>query len=239
MCPRTDPGPPPLPALAFLRALQVCDSFFPSGLFTLSHGLESFVQAGLVGPRDVESLLLDYLEHVVGPGDALAVAHAHEATETGDLVRLAEVDRQLFAMKLVREAREASCRVGKRLLGTLAHLTADPRVAEYRSRVDSGACPGTAAVALGAGAAALGVGKRDAMLMELYTFATSFLGAALRLLRLDHLEAQAILARAATPMLRLVDEHAERALDEMRAFAPWIDLMGMAHERAEVRLFIS
>jgi urease accessory protein len=32
--------------LALLRALQLADSFFPSGLYTLSHGLESFVQLG-------------------------------------------------------------------------------------------------------------------------------------------------------------------------------------------------
>ena len=219
--------------------MQLCDSFFPSGLYTLSHGLESFVQAGLAGPGDLEPLLLDYLEHLVGPGDAVAVAHAHEATATGDLARLAEVDRRLFALKLAREAREASCRVGRRLLGTLAHLTADARITEYRSRVDGGVCPGTAAVALGAGAASLGIGRREAMLMELYTFATSFLGAALRLVRLDHLEAQGILARAAAPMLRLVDEHAERALEEMHGFAPWIDVMTMSHERADLRLFVS
>jgi urease accessory protein len=239
MSPCADLTPPSPAALAFLRAVQLGDSFFPSGLYTLSHGLESFVQAGLVAPGDVEPLLLDYLEQVVGPGDAVALAHAHGATERGDLARLAEVDYRLFAMKLVREAREASCRVGKRLLGTVVGLSADLRIAEYRSWVDCGRCPGTAAVALGAAAASLGIGKREAMLLELYTFATSFLGAALRLIRFDHLEAQRILARAAATMLRLVEENAERNLGEMRAFAPWIDLMGMAHERAEVRLFVS
>ena len=46
------------PTTWLMAALQFSDSFFPSGLYTLSHGLESFVQAGLAA-RDVEPLLAD------------------------------------------------------------------------------------------------------------------------------------------------------------------------------------
>jgi len=99
------------------------------------------------------------------------------------------------------------------------------------------------------------------MLIELYTFATSILGAAMRLVRLDHEEAQLILAQLQPLMIRVVqDDHEEaqlilaqlrplmvrvvqenidKGLQEMRAFAPLIDIMGAVHERARVRLFIS
>ncbi len=223
----------------FLNALQVSDSFFPTGLYTLSHGFEAFAQAGLISKEDLEALVRDYLENVLGPADGVALSHAHRAAEGRDLGRLLEVDRRLLAMKLIRETREASRRVGRRILTTAIALNPDSLLVEYRLAVDAGTCPGNAAVVLGAVAAALGIARREALLIELYTFSTSLLGAAMRLIRLDHEEAQRILARLKPLMVRVVQENIDKCLEEMRAFAPLIDIMGMAHERARIRLFIS
>ena len=225
--------------LALLNALQLSDTFFPTGRYTLSHGLEAFVQAGLVSKTGVEALVRDYLENVLGPADGVALSHAHRATEGRDLGRLIEIDRRLFAMKLIREARESSRRVGKRMLTTALKLSPDSLLKDYWGAVHAGACPGNSAAALGAVAATLGIARRQAMLMELYTFATSILGAAMRLVRLDHEEAQLILAQLQPLMIRVVQENIDKGLQEMRAFAPLIDIMGAVHERARVRLFIS
>ena len=233
-------GPPArTSAVEFLSALQLSDTFFPTGLYTLSHGFEAFVQAGLASKADVEALLRDYLENVLGPADGVALSHAHRAAEARDLERLLEIDRRLFALKLVREAREASRRVGKRILTTVIALKPERLLTDYRAAVEAGACPGNAAVALGAAAATLGIPRQEAVLIELYTFTTSLLGAAMRLIRLDHEEAQLILSRLKRVMLRVAQENMDRSLQEMRAFAPLIDIMGMAHERARTRLFIS
>jgi len=225
--------------VAFLNALQLSDTFFPTGLYTLSHGLEAFVQAGLASKADVEELLRDYLENVLGPADGVALSHAHRATEGRDLERLMEIDRRLFAMKLVREARESSRRVGKRILATTVKLSPDSLLKDYWAAVDRGACPGSSAVALGAVAATLSIARREAMLIELYTFTASLLGAAMRLIRLDHEEAQLILVRLKHLMVRVVHENIDKGLQEMRVFAPLIDIMGAVHARASVRLFIS
>ncbi len=228
-----------IPTEKFLNALQLSDTFFPTGLYTLSHGLEAFIQAGLVSKADVEALLCDYLEQVLGPADGVALSHAHRATGERDLEGLAAIDRRLHAMKLVREPRESSWRVGKRILTMAVQLSPDSLLEDYRVAVDSGTCPGNSAVALGAATAALGIARTEAMLIELYTFTTSFLGAAIRLIRLNHEEAHLILARLKPLMVRIVQENIDKGLKEMRAFAPLIDIMGMAHERAHVRLFIS
>ena len=58
--------------LALLAALQLGDSLFPSGGFTLSHGLETLSAAGLV--RDADSLqewLESTLSCQVGPPKCL------------------------------------------------------------------------------------------------------------------------------------------------------------------------
>src|SRR6266540_2017510 len=215
LAPGTEGPSPRMAGEAFLSALQFSDSFFPTGLYTLSHGFEAFVQAGLASKSDVEALLRDYLENVLGPADGVALSHAHRAVEAQDLARLLEIDRRLSALKLVREAREASRRVGKRILTTAIALVPERLLADYRAAVEAGAGPGNAAVALGSAAAAL------------------------RLVRLDHEEAQVILGRVKPLMLRVAEENMDRSLSEMRAFAPLIDIMAMGHERASVRLFIS
>jgi len=227
------------PGAEFLSALQLSDTFFPTGLYTLSHGFEAFVQAGLASKANLEALLRDYLEGVLGPADGVALSHAHRALEARDLGRLLEIDRRLGALKLVREAREASRRVGRRVLTTAVTLTPNRLLADYRAAADGGAAPGNAAVVLGAAAAALGIPRRDAVLIELYTFTTSILGAAMRLIRLDHEEAQIILGRLKPLMVRVSEENMDKNLEEMRSFAPLIDIMGMAHERASIRMFIS
>ena len=68
-----------------LLTLQLTDSSFPSGLYTLSHGLEGLVQRGEVDAATVAPVLHGMLRHSVGPGDATALALAwravHDSTE--------------------------------------------------------------------------------------------------------------------------------------------------------------
>ena len=81
--------------LPLLGSLQLLDSFFPSGLYTLSYGLEAFVAAGAVTDGTLTALLADYLRYGVGPADGVALACAHRAHGSGDLDLAAEADRRL------------------------------------------------------------------------------------------------------------------------------------------------
>ena len=68
-------------------ALQLADSFFPSGTVTLSHGQETFL-SGQSAEIDLSQLLQDYLERKITPCDLVAYAHAYRAAEEGDVERL-------------------------------------------------------------------------------------------------------------------------------------------------------
>lgn len=229
-----------LQSIRFLSALQLADAFFPTGLYTLSHSLEAFIQEGLVkGPGEIEELLKDYLDHQVGPSDSVAAANAWEAASKEDLDFLVEVDRRLLAMKLVREIGQASTRSGRQLLSVVTSFAPDPFLLQYRAVIEERRSPGNFAIALGVVARKLELEKEEAMLIELYSFAVSFLGAAIRLIRLPHDEAQAILHRLKPVMADTVAANLHKAMEEMRAFGPFIDLMGMKHQRARIRLFIS
>ena len=66
-----------------LALLQLTDSGFPSGRYTLSHGLETFAQEGLLGtPSAPDALraLRDFIRFGVASSDGVALACAHRAS---------------------------------------------------------------------------------------------------------------------------------------------------------------
>ena len=80
--------PEPVPAQAsssFSASLQLTDSLFPSGLYTLSHGLESFAQAELLNGDSLTTIVADLLRPSAGPTDATACALAMRAAGERDL----------------------------------------------------------------------------------------------------------------------------------------------------------
>src|SRR4051812_24135010 len=92
---------------SILPALQLADSFFPSGLYTQSHGLEQFIAAGASGAAQLEPIIHDYVRHAAGPADALAARWAARAALAGDLDMVAAIDARLEATKLSAEGRDA------------------------------------------------------------------------------------------------------------------------------------
>lgn len=224
----------------FLRALQITDSFFPTGMVTLSHGLETFIQEeGISTEEEFEQLLEDYLRNQLGVGDAVALANAHRAADQGDMQAIIEIDLTLTSMKLVRESRESSVKTGGRMLAVSRRLTEAAIVQQLQEAVDQGESPGNYAVALGVVSAVMGIPCRQAMLMELYSFAVSFLAVAVRLGRLHYLQVQDILQRSGETIINVVDENINKPIHDIRSFAPAIDMMGMKHQRADRRLFVS
>ncbi|WP_205862837.1 urease accessory UreF family protein [Planosporangium thailandense] len=233
----------------FLAALQLADSAFPSGRYTLSHGLESFVQSGEVtarsGVRGLWSLLTDQLEHGIATADGVASAWAHRAvSESPDPDRYDEqlaltADLRLSSVKLSREAREASARTGRGVLGTTVGSFAGPALTAYARLVDRGAAPGNGAVVTGILAAELAVPLPHSVATELYAFTAGWLNAAVRLGVADHRVAQAVLHRCGPVIDRTVRRACETGLDGLSSSTPLADVMSMRHEQATLRLFMS
>ena len=228
-----------------LSVLQLSDSAFPSGRYTLSHGLETYAQEGLLErpcpPARLAALLGDCVRFGVGPSDGVALACAHRAVAPDggiDLQLVARADERLRAVKLAREVREASTRTGRALLVTAPALQA-PGLTDYAQLVEAGRVPGNHAVVLGLLDALLGVPRLEAVAGELYAFAAGWTAAAVRLGLTDHQTAQWLLHRA-RPVLA---EAAERAVTgdvaDISSCTPLPDVMSMRHEDAELRLFAS
>ncbi|HET6865112.1 MAG TPA: urease accessory UreF family protein [Solirubrobacteraceae bacterium] len=237
-------GGPPLESLISL--LQLSDSAFPSGRYTLSYGLETLVQSGhLAEPASVSTLttlLSDSIRWGVAPSDGAALAGAHRAVGPDgevDLELIAQVDLRLTAVKLSREAREASARTGRAVLATATAAFGAGPLRPYAERVTQGRSPGNHAVVVGLLGAGLGVPRLQALIGELYAFASGWAAAAIRLGLVSHRGAQALLHHVRPVLAAAAREALNRDIDQIWSCTPLLDVMAMRHEQAELRLFAS
>jgi urease accessory protein len=198
-----------MPGVATLTGLfsvlQLSDTAFPSGRYTLSSGLEAFAQDGeLRGARPLATLRGDCLRFGAGPSVGVGLACAHRALDGGglDLELVRSADERLTAVKLVREVREASMRTGRALLATATAAFSAPALREYAGHVADRSSPGNHAIVLGLLSAELGVPRLEAVTGELYAFAAGWTTAAVRLGLVEHRAAQRFLHPIAPSTVR-------------------------------------
>jgi urease accessory protein len=221
-----------------LEALRLADSFLPVGSYSVSYGLEQFVQEDRVTDvAELRALLESYLRGQLGPGELVALRAAHAGARQGDVETVAVADRRLTAVTLPAEFRESAELSGGRLLSLQRELRTSDLLDRYGDRVESGEAPGNHAVVLGAVTGVAGVEAREACLVCCHGFVTGLLGAAQRLLSIGHTDAQRVLDGLKPAISDAVDDSADRTLSDMTPFAPAIEIRAASHERADRRLF--
>lgn len=226
-------------SLALLSGLRFVDSFFPSGGYAFSSGLEAAVQGGLVKDSTTFAAYVeDYLRQGLVRREAVAAAKAHGAVAVGNLPAALEADRELEAMSLARESRLASRQMGRQVLKVAADRPGEPEgLRSYRTEVEEGRSPGHLAVVLGLVLGAAGWTREQAVAAFLYHCAVGFVSASLKLLPIGQREAQRLL-EGWTPLLARLSEEA-CALQTMTAWSPVQDIYAMKHAGLTTRLFRS
>jgi urease accessory protein len=225
--------------LSLLKGLRFVDSFFPSGGYAFSGGLEAAVQGGAV--RDAEELsryVVESLTTGMGEREAVAVGMAHEAYVSGVLETAFNADRELEAMKLGRESRTASRQMGRQVMRLAADQRArQPLIEEYLAAVEAEQTPGHLAVTVGLTLAAAGWSKEDTIAAFLYQAATGFVAAAMKLLPIGQREGQRLLEC----WLGVIEPISLKAAHQqvLQSWSPIQDIYAMRHNRLESRLFRS
>jgi len=221
------------------RMLQFGDSMFPIGGFAFSGGLESAVQKGVV--TDAATLLAFARTAVdqANRGDGIALLVAHRAVHAGDMAELIRIDQLIFARKLSDETRTMSTRMGKKFTEMGAQVIGAPLLLAWRERIETGKTPGCYPVALAVNFAAQGLSERDAFVVHQYGVASVILSAALRLMRISHVETQRMLYFLNADVDGAYRTAAAANLDAMAGFAPMADILAAVHVKAHVLLFMS
>jgi urease accessory protein len=225
-----------------LSIMQLCDSFFPTGMYTMSNGLEAlfYSKKKVKDANGLRDLIKVYIEYQIGPADCAALGNSYEYAQGSDLQKLLEVDEILFSMKLIRETREATTRSGIQLLRCVSSFIINHEILNnYQEAIKVKQASGVYAVALAVVSSALRIPKRKAALMMLYAFSVSLVGAALRLGMIQHLEGQRIVHELKPSMLNTVNNNIDRPLTGMWQFVPDIDIIQITHERMGSKMFIT
>src|SRR5215470_11988275 len=175
------------------RLLQFGDSMFPIGGFSFSCGLESAVQTGVVNDRATLHAFARTALEQAARGDGIALIAAHRAAVAGDVDALIAIDRQVFARKPSEETRTMSTRMGRKFTEIGVEVVGAPLIRTWLARIAEGATPGCYPVALAVNFAVQSLPAHAAFLVHHYGLATAILGAAMRLMRVSHVDTQGIL----------------------------------------------
>lgn len=229
--------------LHWMQALQFGDSTLPTGAFTFSHGLESAIERGLVtDAKTLHSFTKTAVEQAAG-GDAIAVLHAWRAARKGDLQQLLVIDRAVYNRKLNEEFRAMTVRTGKKLIELADKVINSSRDAEllsqWRAKVANGEADGTYPVCLAIIFAVLDIPEEGCFMVHQYGVAMAILSAALRLVKVDHVDTQTILFQLNDTIERDYAVAAKRRLEDMSGFSPVVDMLAAVHVRAHVRMFMN
>jgi urease accessory protein len=220
--------------------LQMSDSFYPTGAYAHSFGLEGLAQEGVVTDRaTLRTFLLDEALPQLARTDLPVAARAWAAAgDPPDWAGLREACFLGSAARGARELRAASEGIGRQRLEVLAVLHGGLAV-ELNRRAAAEGWPRPACVAAAIEGRTLGTPREAVLAALVYAALAGLAVAAVKLLRLGQNAVQTLLAEglALTPDLIATALALETA--DIGAFNPWWDIAAARHEWADGRLFIS
>ncbi|UVT16704.1 MAG: hypothetical protein H8K04_03865 [Nitrospira sp.] len=224
---------------ALLEGLRFTDTFFPSGGYAFSSGLEAAVQGGAV--KDADQLgryVEDLLRGGMSRREALAARVANQAGSTGNLAAAIKIDRELDSTKVSRESRLASRQMGRQVIKVAAdQFRRKTILRDYLEAVESDRTPSHLAVCFGLTLGACEWAEEQTVAAFLYQTAVGFVSAAMRLYPMGQWEGQRVLGE----WLPLIDRISREITVDMpmSSWSPIQDIYAMRHGGLEWRLFRS
>jgi len=225
--------------ISLIQGFRFVDSFFPSGGFAFSSGLEAAVKGGTVHDgNDLARYVEDLLVHGYGRREAVAVAVAHQAAMANKLAPALKVDRELDELKIGRDSRLASRQMGRQVMKVAAEQLRDSRLLrDFRLAIEEGRTPGHIPIAIGMTLAACCWSRQEAVAAFLYQTGQGFVSAAMKLLPVGQQEGQQLLAQWGPLIAELSRQVKPKAA--LASWSPVQDIYAMRHARLESRLFRS
>ena len=221
-----------------LSVLQISDSFLPTGMYSMSSGLETLASKGPVSRKSLVEFISVQMTQQAGPCDCIVLGNVMDAALSEDIKRIAEADWTISAIKSVKSAREASRSSGKQLLRVAERICSDKVLSEFARLADNDSVPCMYPAAFGVCTHALKIGKTQSLLSFLYGFAVSMTGAALRLGLIHHFDGQEIIHELKPVMAGMI-KYADSPMSEIWQFAPQAEILQMQHEARDSKMFIT
>ncbi len=234
-----------------LRLLQLNGGTFPTGGFSQSWGLETYVEEGTV--RDADSFgefLKVYLMSSIGKCEGPIMRRAYELMETMKALpetdsedlsvitsRLRDLEQLSNAVKVTKESREAGLRMG-RAFGRIIEPIIDEGALLPLHEVFGGMNISYPAL-YGCVCSILEIDIGQALTAYIFGTANTLTQSALKLIPLGNVEAQRVLFDMDKYMGEVARIGMETGVGHITNFCPGIDIASLRHEELPVRLYMS
>ena len=224
-----------------LGVMQLSDSFFPTGIFATSNGLELlFTEKKIQDMNDLINLIRINIIQQIGPSDCVVLANAFDSANQNDFDNVIKADNIGFAAKSIKEIRDASIRSGIQLIKCVSEFVTDNDILnQYLNDIKQNKIHGVFPVAFAVCCNALKIKKEKSIMMMLYGFTVGIVGAALRLGLIQHFEGQKIIHAIKPIISQTIKEFSNKSLSEIWQFAPQVDIVQMSHEKMDSKMFIT
>jgi urease accessory protein len=222
--------------------LQAGDSYYPTGAYAHSFGLEGLVQAGMIHDRATlrEFIFLSVLP-ALRQAELPLAAHAYAALdpEAPDWGKVAELCVLSHALKSAKEARTATENIGKQRAELAAALHGHPLAKEYLERAAAGGWPFSAAISAALEGRVLGAPLEAVLAGLTYSSVGGLLASSMKIMRIGQNASQSLLTEALAQAPVIIAAASVVSMDEIGWFNPWLDIAAARHETADGRMFIS
>lgn len=223
-----------------LSLLQLSDSNFPTGAFSHSFGLETYIQEETVHSKETFfEWIRMYLETQLTFTDGLASRLSYEALTQNDIGVIWKLDRLLFIQNIPEEARQANRRIGERIVLMGIDLYSIPSLSQYLMKIRENGAFGHPAIVFAIITHYLEIDKNQALLAFLYSSMATLVQNGIRGIPLGQSAGQRILQDLQPYLLETTKRIETLSLDDFGAVAPGLEIAQMRHERLHVRLFMS
>ncbi|WAC14989.1 urease accessory protein UreF [Dyadobacter pollutisoli] len=223
-----------------LNLLQLSDPMLPIGGYAHSSGLETYVQAGLVkDPATAREFVMQMLSKNLKYGDAAFASLAYEVAAKHDREELLRLDDECTALKMPREIREASHKLGNRLMKVFQPLLKMEITEVYQAHIKEGKAFGHYAITYGLFAFGLGIGKKEMLTGFFYNACAGFVTNIVKMVPLGQQDGQELLFSLLPVLDQLAEDCMQPDGDLVGLCCPGFDIRSIQHESLYSRLYMS
>jgi urease accessory protein len=221
------------------KLLHLSDPALPVGGFSHSAGLETYVQLGLVhDAKTAKAFITGMISQNLHYTDAAIVSLTYDAA-AHNREKIIQLDELCTAVKLPKEMRQASQKLGNRLIRIFQPLCAHEQLHRYAAAIQFKQASGHYCLAFGLVAHALGIPKQDALTGFYYSAAAGLVTNSVKLVPLSQQSGQEILFSLHELINELVQRNMDPDLDLIGLCCTGFDIRCMQHERLYSRLYMS